>query len=99
MALTVNVVRSFVVGDHRETVADVTFDTSYRTGGLAITPAQLNLSNVLFMLPTVATTGQTFSYDATNGRLLAFAGGSQVADATNLSTVTTRIVAHGKYGA
>ena len=61
MALTVNVVRSFVVGDHRETVADVTFDSSYTTGGLAITAAQLNLSNILFLLPTVAVSGQTFS--------------------------------------
>lgn len=96
MALAVVPVRTFVIGDRREVIADVTFDNSYTTGGLSLTAAQLGLTAADVVIATSAITGQTFPYDYAGSRLLAFAGAAQVANGTDLSAVRTRVVAHGK---
>ncbi len=96
MALSVVPVRTFVIGDRREVVADVTFDNSYTTGGLALTPAQLGMTTLDVVIATSAATGQTFPYDYAAGKLMAFAGSAQVAPATDLSAVKSRVVVHGK---
>lgn len=97
MALTVTLRKVFVTGDRKEVVADVLFDNSYLTGGEALTGTQLGLEGELNVIDaTPALTGQTFSYDYTNAKLLAWVGGTQVANAVDLSAVTTRVVAVGK---
>jgi hypothetical protein len=96
VALTVVPVKTFVTGDRREVIADVTFDNSYTTGGLALTAATLGLTSVDVVVSTPAVTGQIFPYDLANSRLLAFAGATQVNNGTDLSALRTRVVAHGK---
>ncbi len=97
MALSITRVSSYVIGDHREVIADVTFDASYTTGGLALTAAQLGMGTSLrAVIPTPSTDGHTFAYDYANSKLKAFSGASEVANATDLHTLTTRIVVHGK---
>lgn len=89
--------RNHVVGNRREVVVDVTLDNSYPTGGYALTPATLGVDlalDYIFALPT--TTGHVFAYDYANKKLMAFSGGSQVANATDLSAVVVRVVAQGK---
>lgn len=97
MALTIAPVRTFVIGDHRAVIADVTFDSSYVTGGESLTQTDLGLTRTLsFVSATVATTGHTCPYDYTNSKLLAFNGTTQIANTTDLSAVTTRVFAVGK---
>lgn len=97
MALTIVPVRTFVLGDHRCVIADVTFDNSYATGGESLTQTDLGLTRSLMSLAAgAATTGHACPYDYTNAKLMAFNGTTQIANTTDLSTVTTRIVAIGK---
>ncbi len=102
MAATVARNASFqtVVGDLRVAQADVTFDTSYPTGGLAVTAAQLGLTNVYAAVAQVKTAGvgsvTAVSYDVANAKLLAFTAAAQVANATDLSAVSATVTAFGK---
>jgi hypothetical protein len=97
MALTVRKVASFVSGDRRTVVADVTFDNSYVTGGEALTARDFGLTLALTSVhPAPTITGHVCPYDAANSKLMAFRGGSEIANATDLSTVTTRVTAVGK---
>lgn len=111
MALTVTIIDSYVIGDRKEVIADVVFDSSYPLGGEAITAAQLGFSlAVTHVIPGVARDPDTadnavvLDYDKTAGTLIAFWPNSDSADgplievpaATNLSAYTARIVAKGK---
>lgn len=137
MALTVRKVASGVIGDRRRVVADVTFDNSYRTGGMTLAKATLGLGLELDSVHAGTTAGLLFSYDHSTSKLKAFyptggasapaalgapratatAGGTpvtssaatvpvalaggqgiEVADATDLSTITARVTAVGKGG-
>ena len=100
MALTITPVRSFVVGDRRMVIADVTFDSSYATGGEALVASDLGLKLGLDSIHAASTTrGHTCPYDYVNGKLMAFSGGTEVSAATDLSRVTTRVTAIGRgYG-
>lgn len=116
-------------------VVDITFDSSYATGGEALTAAQLGL-NALDIILCETRSGYMFQYDHTNAKLQAYypraavtgtlaasvdsgatpvtssaangavitlsgnpavaaAAGAEVTASTNLSTITTRIVAIG----
>lgn len=96
MALTITKVNDFVVGDRMCVIADVTFDSSYTTGGLSLTASNLGLFSLDIVDATMARGSNDFAFDYTNNRLLAFSGASEVTNATNLSTVTSRIMAIGK---
>lgn len=89
--------RNHVVGNRREVVADVTLDNSYPTGGYALTPATLGVDGATdYILAFATTTGHTFAYDYANSKLIAFSGGTQVSNATDLSAVVVRVIAQGK---
>lgn len=93
--------RTYITGDRLEVLIDVVGDASYPTGGYPLTAAQLGLSTELdFINGTVyaapVATITSVSYDAVNSKLKFLAGGAEVANATNLSTVTVRLVAKGK---
>lgn len=89
--------RNHVVGSRRQVIVDVTLDSSYPTGGYALTPATLGVDGATDFIQAVATTtGHTFSYDYVNSKLLAFSGGTQVSNATDLSAVVIRLIAQGK---
>jgi hypothetical protein len=86
-------------------VIDVLFDNSYPTGGEAITAAQLQLSSILAISIIQKTPADTnalnFGYDFTNNKIMAFRTDQvddfqeQVPNATDLSTVTVRVLAIG----
>lgn len=71
MGLIVRKVSSFVVGDRRTTVADVTFDNSYVTGGESLTRAMLGLGLSLDSVRADPASGLLFEYDYANSKLLA----------------------------
>ena len=108
MALTVRRVLPTTVKDAYMTITTVDFDSSYPTGGLALTAAQLGFSDNAANLTVFALmrNGYQFQYDGANAKLLAYQGDNanaspgpaiQVANTTNLSTVTgVQVIALGK---
>lgn len=84
-------------------VKDVTFDSSYVTGGESLTASMLGFTTVKSVVAPAAG-GYVFEYDYVNSKLLAYyadydagADGAliQVAGAVDLSAVVTRILAVG----
>ena len=55
----------------RPVSAQVDFDSSYPTGGESLTPSQLGLETVAFLIAE-SKSGYTFEYDYTNKKLKAF---------------------------
>jgi hypothetical protein len=104
MAATVSVIKHDKTYAGFLTIADITFDTSYPTGGEAITANQLKFDNTIhFVLPSPAS-GYVFEFDHANKKLKAYqtdydltANGAlvEVTAETNLSAVTVRVVAFG----
>lgn len=104
MALTLDTFQRFSLGAKRCVIADVDLDSSYPTGGESLTPANLRLGRIDFLIAEPSA-GYVFTYDRTNKKLLAYyadnnaAGDSaliQVPDTTDLSAVTNiRIFAIG----
>lgn len=85
MALTVSIRRRNVIGNRRETIADVTFDNSYPAGGESLTAADLGLAVLDHVEAPVSTGGYVTAYDYANSKLLALqqtdpadAGGADV---------------------
>ena len=78
---------------------DITFDSSYATGGEALDlRPYFNGSEPSLILAgaSLGSKGYRFEYDTANHKLLAYtSGGTQVSDTTNLSTVSVRIRAEG----
>lgn len=95
------------VGDVKCTVTNIVGDSSYPTGGTAVTPQQLGLPvTVLFtQSEAIATTGanngaSSFYYNTSTGKLQCFTTGAtgafnEVANAVNLSGLTIQILAFG----
>lgn len=71
MALTVSIVKRDKNLNQRLTYADVTFDSSYATGGESLTPAQLGLT-VIDFFEVDSNPGYLFKYDYTNQKLKAY---------------------------
>lgn len=103
MALTATQVASEVPGSARLITGTVTFDSSYTTGGLAVTPTILGYtgaSQVVWMVVTgvrgvASTTASAVRFDATNQKLLVFnsTAGAETANATNLSALVCDYIA------
>lgn len=104
--MAIGVTRVFVnkAGKKRQTVTEVALDSSYPTGGEAITAAQLGLSFVDAALCS-SSTGHIARYDKTNAKIKMFyadydavADGAliEVPNTTDLSAVTVTVVAYGK---
>lgn len=103
MALTISVVKRTVSGNARHVYVDVTGDSSYPTGGEAVTAAMegvikgeptraaVNLSDwVVFASSETNPAGYRISVDTANDKILFFDVDSEVANATDLSAVTVR---------
>jgi hypothetical protein len=88
--------RNHVVGNRRQVVVDGLLDSSYPTGGYALTFVTLGIDGVPDYVTATSPSGHDFGYDYTNQKLKAFLSGSEVTAATNLSTVVVRITAQGK---
>jgi hypothetical protein len=92
-----------ITGTQKETVTDVTFDTSYPTGGEAITAADLGLNAVSTgsVKCEVKAVGGTVNvanviYDDTNKKLIVYdETPAEVADTSTLATLVVRVTARG----
>lgn len=83
-------------GGVRTNYVDVLLDSSYPTGGYALTFNQLGFAKAPLLVDAEPATGRTFWYDRANQKLVAFASGAtEVANATNLSAVTVRVAVDG----
>lgn len=105
MALTLSKVSSTVVGNKRLKIYDVTFDSSYATGGESLTASDVGLRKVEHVAGSnlaVSSTPTAYftSYDYTNAKLLAFTlptptgaaiAAVQVTGTTDLSAFTVRL--------
>lgn len=89
-----------VEGARRVTVTNITFDSSYPTGGEPLTFSDLGLTSVEFAIATLKTAGTgsvtQVWYDIPNQKLLAFAAAAQIANTTDISAVTAQVVAYGR---
>lgn len=107
MALTITRKQRFIDGDRVCIINDVTFDSSYPTGGESLTRADLGFANQLHMVqcgPAIKATNDALcptGYDYTNSKILCFgaAGGAngltEIGDTQTLATFVARIVAWG----
>lgn len=103
MALTVTKVFQTTFGNKKVIVADVTFDSSYPSGGESLTASTLGLSKVQYVAEGVTDTGYVTRYDYTNSKLQAFDsdyststdGPLQETGATNLATSDVRLLIIG----
>lgn len=104
MAISVAQVFKNIAGRKRQTVTLVTMDSSYPTGGEAITANQLGLTTIDAAI-CQTNTGHIAQYDKTNAKILLYyadydATGDgaliQVPDTTNVATVVVTVVAWGK---
>lgn len=91
-----------VVGNQKKTVTDVTFDSSYPTGGETVTPANLGLTYVEYAETNVITaTGggvnvTNAKYDKANQKTLLY--DETPAEVANTSDVSTTVVRHTAFG-
>ena len=109
MALTLTKIAAFTSGNKRHRVYDVTFDSSYPTGGESLTASDVNLRKIEQLIvhgPATATRGGTTgvlpTYDYTNSKLQAFWGNAgtasvlpEVTDTTDIATQICRSTAIG----
>jgi hypothetical protein len=91
-----------IVGNKKETVTDVTFDSSYPTGGEAVTASDLGLSNLEEVVDLqVKTVGGTVNvanifFDEVNSKLKVYdETPAEVADTATLATLVVRVRARG----
>jgi hypothetical protein len=105
MAATVAVLKRLSGRNSRETICTFTGDSSYPTGGEAITAAQFaalmpeigaftsaanGAAAISFFASEVDASGRHLSLDRTNAKILAFDADSEIPAATDLSAVTIR---------
>jgi hypothetical protein len=102
MAVTVKDIEAGAGFSLRFKVFDITFDGSYTTGGLLLTPAMLGFSRIIYVdVASGAGTGIVAAYDYANQKIKSFwsnASGSklgEVVPGTNLSGDSVRILVIG----
>lgn len=107
MALTIAKVSGgdYVIGNKRVRTRDVTFDSSYATGGETLVPADVGLKTIvcadtggLARTGAAGATAAVVSYDYTNQKLQAYVSNgaspallNEAPSTTNLSTNAVRI--------
>lgn len=88
-----------IVGRQRITKTAVTFDSSYPTGGEALSASLLGLNkiNAIVSVGVRTPSGSVANvvYDATNAKLIANTVSAEVADTTDLSALVVHVVALG----
>lgn len=97
MALTVTTADENVAGARKTKVVNVTFDSSYPTGGEGFTPASVGFVSFTFV-DIAPSDGYVYEFDYTNNKIIAYwvdtttdgAPMAQVADTTDLSGAVTK---------
>ena len=96
MPLTITVVSRHQVADYDVVKGTIAFSSSYPTGGESYSSAaKFGLSRIT-RLKVFPVQGYTFEHDATNKKIKAYTGGgSEVVNATDLSSVVAQFEAEG----
>lgn len=95
MALSVSEIARTVFGNKHVLIAEITFDSSYPTGGEALTAATLGLTAVEAFVPAgpaaaaAGAASAVVKYDRTNSKLQAFQSGPVAATVTIASHTHT----------
>lgn len=90
----------YSVGNYRIEVVDLTFDSSYPTGGEALTLT--HISKPFFGICTIIGLGAAdgaaigAKYDPGTGKVLVYATTGQVANATDCTDLVVRVAVFGK---
>ena len=84
MALTLSEVKKSKFLNEKVIISDITFDSSYATGGESLTPAQFGLVSIDLVLAETAS-GYMFQYDYTNSKLKAFYPRAAITDTLAIS--------------
>jgi hypothetical protein len=98
MAATIAVTRTAVPGDLKAMEATITGDSSYATGGYAVTAANFNLNAITGIVCLGNNTARHAVYDPTAGKVLFIvtATGAEVANTTNVATTAIPVVVYGR---
>lgn len=83
MALVATIKKRSRSGSQHKVVVDIAFDSSYPTGGEALTASNVALS-VIEDWNIPPNSGYLFNYDATNSKVLAYASGGVAAHSHDL---------------
>jgi excinuclease UvrABC helicase subunit UvrB len=98
MSLTVSIVKKPATVAGESALADVTFDSSYTTGGLAVSPSAFGFRGaVTAIIPAGRGAGSRIcEYDDAAQKLKLFTAlGTEAANASNQATITFRVLALG----
>ena len=91
-----------VPGNNKYVIKTVTFDSSYATGGEALTAVTLGLESVHIVLLSIENSGYVAQYDYTNSKVALYEAGQdgaildEVANTTDVSAVVVRVLAFGR---
>ena len=97
MALSFEHGPRFVAGDKRFHIAEVTFDSSYPTGGEQVTAADFGLKNLDYAFVTSPkASGHSFYYDQDTRKILGYtSSGTEISSGTSISTNKVQVLAIG----
>lgn len=98
MSMNVKLIRKIKFGNAFGVVAELTGDTSYATGGYALTANQLGLNVIENVLPQSPAGGKFWEYDFANKKIKILELTTTLAEAannSNQSNSVARIVAFG----
>jgi len=97
MALTITAIKRVHVPAGRALVADITFDSSYPTGGEPLTPADLGMTSIEWLeAKQKGLASRLAAYDYANAKLVLFTAiGAEAANASDQSTIVVRAFAIG----
>ena len=102
MALTLSEVRQTVVGNLKMKIYDITFDSSYPTNGEGFTPSDVGMRDFESVCFSGDSSGYVPQFDYTNEKIKMYEAGAdgaaldEVANGTDLSSVSCRVIIHGK---
>lgn len=98
MALTFSRNKRSVHGDQKVWMGKVTFDSSYPTGGEAITPSDFNMSSDVDVVLVASNTGaEVVAWDDANDKLLVYtADGTEATNSSDQSSVEATVIAFGR---
>ena len=107
MALTISIPGNAsdmagVPGNNKYVIKRILFDSSYATGGEALTPTTLGLEQIHIMLTSSEDNGYVAEYDYSGEKLVLYEAGAdgaaldEVANTTDVSAVYVRIIAYGR---
>ena len=102
MALTFKLEENAEGGNLKVRRAKVTFDSSYDSGGEAVTAADFGLSTLVAVIPVGGPVGYSVQFDPANSKLVTYRTGTsantvlnETTAAVNLSAVSYYVVAIG----